>query len=187
MADFKKFTEEVKASSKSSVYSKSTLQGMVNTLANDPDYVSKRIVPDGENGFSVAESKPGKEFQTGLKKFVSKTYGIDASEADKLDGVTIPKSVTDPMLDVVMDAEVEYLRTGKSLKFPMKSEKQTSMQISIDTVPEKTTATKKIVETAPGKYESVPTGLDVTYKEREAMSVSNKVPAWLKSSKPSKK
>ena len=171
MADFKKFTEEVKASSKSSVYSKSTIQGMVNTLANDPDYVSKRIVPDGENGFSVAESKPGKEFQTGLKKFVSKTYGIDASEADKL----------------VMDAEVEYLRTGKSLKFPMKSEKQTSMQISIDTVPEKTTATKKIVETAPGKYESIPTGLDVTYKEREAMSVSNKVPAWLKSSKPSKK
>lgn len=187
MADFKKYVDEVKASTKSTVYSKSTLQGMVNTLANDPEYVSKRVVPDGENGFSIAETKPGKDFQTGLKKFVSKTYGIDASEADKLDNVVIPKSVTDPMLEVVMDAEVEYLGTGKSLKFPMKSEKQTSMQVSVSKVPEKTVSTKKIVEVAPGKYESVPTGNDVTYKERDAMTVSNKVPSWLKTTKPSKK
>ena len=88
--------------------------------------------------------------------------------------------MTDAALDGVTFVQKDYLDTGKSLKFPMTSETETSMQVSIQNAPEKKFDTTKIEQQADGSYVSVPTGKTVTYKERQIMSVSNKVPEHLK-------
>ena len=158
MSRYSDLVREARENSKSTVYSKKLVKDLMNAYVNE-DVTSKRVVADGENGYSVVETHPSEDFRKGLKKLVSKTYGIDSKEADKLDSVDIPANVTDPMVEIAGDVYADYLSTNKSLKFPMKEADQASMQISLVRAPEKTTSTKKIVQTSPGVYESVPTGV----------------------------
>lgn len=177
---YEELKNTLKESKKSSVYSKSTLQKMTNVYFNDLDHESKRVVVSAEGKPEVTTVNPAKEFRAGLKKYVTKTLGVDAAEAEKLDTVDLPTAMTDAALDGVTFVQKDYLDTGKSLKFPMTAENETAMQVSIQSAPEKKFDTTKIEQQADGSYVSVPTGKTVTYKERQIMSVSNKVPEHLK-------
>lgn len=177
---YEELVKTLKESKKSSVYSKSTLQKMTNVYFNDLEHESKRVVLSAEGKPETATTNPAKEFRAGLKKHVVKTLGVDAAEAEKLDTVDLPTAVTDAALDGVTYVQKDYLDTGKSLKFPMTSEKETSMQVAIQSAPAKTFDTTRIEKQDDGKYVPVPTGKTVTYKERQVMSVANKVPEHLK-------
>lgn len=183
---YEELIKTLKETKRSSVYSKSTLQKMTNIYFNDLEHESKRVVVSAEGKPEITSTNPAKEFRTGLKKFVTKSLGVDAAEAEKLDSVDLPTSMTDAALDGVTFVQKDYLDTGKSLKFPMTSDDETSMQISIQDAPAKTFDTTRIEKQADGSYASVPTGKTVTYKERQIMSVSNKVPEHLKIRKDSK-
>ena len=74
----------------------------------------------------------------------------------------------------------KYLETGKSYRFPMTSEKEATMSLSLTEAEEVTKATNKITEVAPGKYESVPTGKTVKTSAHTRMVAKNAVPGWLK-------
>ena len=177
---YEELVKTLKESKKSSVYSKSTLQKMTNTYFNDLEHESKRVVLSAEGKPETTTVNPAKEFRAGLKKHVVRTLGVDAAEAEKLDSVDLPTAVTDAALDGVTYVQKDYLDTGKSLKFPMTSDKETAMQVAIQDAPAKTFDTTRIEKQADGKYVPVPTGKSVTYKERQVMSVSNKVPEHLK-------
>lgn len=183
---YKDFRQKIAEDSKSSVYSRTTLGSMMNEFINDPDYKVQKFVPNGDDKFVIVESQPGKEFREGLKGLAKAVYGVDNAELDKLDDATISKKVTDPMLDSVIAVESDYMKAGKSLKFPATSEDDATMQVGIVKAAGKTEATRKIVETSPGQYESIPTGVEVTYKERNILKATNKTPGWLKSTKPIK-
>lgn len=176
---YEKLCKELKESTNATAYSKTALQSMANTYMNDLEHVSKTFKPTGES-YEVIERVPAKEFRDSMKSVVKKTFGVDNEELNKLDEAELPKSMTNAMIDCVQDVEVDYMRTGKKLKYPITSEKDTSMSIALRAVDEKTVATKKNVQKDDGTWEQVPTGDTYKYEAHTEIKSSNKLPAWLK-------
>ena len=186
MANYEAKKKEFQENSKSTVATTSGLKALNNEFWNDTDYQSKRLVPTGD-GVTEVSSCPAKELRDGLKKVVSKTFGVDSAEIGKLDSADLPKAVTDPMIDGVMTVQKDYLNSGRGLVLPMTDKDETIMKIQIREAGEKTFDTKKIVkDEKTGKYESVPTGERVTNKRRKTITGVNKVPAWLQTRTKSK-
>ena len=182
MTDYKKTLEEFEDGSNTKTYSRSGILKLNNAYFNDPEYKSHRVVPDGDGGFTEEEVSPAAEFRSGLKDLVKRTYGIDTGEIGKLDNVDLPRKVTDPMLDGVTFVQKDYLSSGRALKLPMTSTTETSMSVYVKKAPEVSFDTKRI-EKDGDAWVSVPTGETVTHKERDVISVSNKVPGWLSEKK----
>lgn len=183
MADYQKTLEEFQQSTSTKTYTKSGISQLANAYFNDPEYKSHKIVPTGDGGFTEETSSPAADFRTGLKGVMKKHFGIDAAEADKLNTIDFPRSVTDPMLDGVSFVQKDYLDSGRALKIPMTKKDETAMSVFVKEVGETSIDTKRIEQTPDGTWQSIPTGETVTHMKRNAISVSNKVPGWLTSRK----
>ncbi len=177
---YEKLCKELKENTKATAYSKGALQSMANTYMNDLEHTSKTYKAADDDKFEVIERTPAKDFREGMKTVVKKTFGVDSAELGKLDEAELPKALTNAMIDCIQDVEVDYMRTGKKLKYPITSDKDTAMSISLRDVEEKTVATKKNVQKEDGTWEQVPTGDTYKYEAHTELKSSNKIPAWLK-------
>ena len=130
--------------------------------------------------YEKEERYPVKDFREAIKKTVKKEFGIDAAELAKLDTAELPKEMAQSVTELGGLSIKKYLETGKSYRFPMTSEKEATMSLSLTEAEEVTKATNKITEVAPGKYESVPTGKTVKTSAHTRMVAKNAVPGWLK-------
>ena len=181
MAKFEKTFEELKKKTAegSSVYSRTDLVNLTGALINDPEYKYDAYSKSG-TGYEKEERYPVKDFREAIKKTVKKEFGIDAAELAKLDTAELPKEMAQSVTELGGLSIKKYLETGKSYRFPMTSEKEATMSLSLAEAEEVTKATNKITEVAPGKYESVPTGKTVKTSAHTRMVAKNAVPGWLK-------
>lgn len=176
---YEKLCKELKEANKATAYSKTALQQLGNSYMNDLEHVTKTYKAT-DDSYEVIERQPAKEFRQSMKTVVKKTFGVDAAELDKLDEAELPKAMTNAMIDCVQDVEMDYMRTGKKLKYPITSDSDTAMSISLRDVDEKVVSTKKNVQKDDGTWEQVPTGDTYRYGKHTEIKSSNKIPSWLK-------
>lgn len=163
---------------KSAIVSKADLTGLTLALLNDTEYAAPVVVTEADKPVTKT-TNPSKRYRDSLKPML-KEFGIDKNELDKVQEVSFGKEHAAALMELAMTVQKDYLTAGRKLMLPMTAEDESKMYVSIDTVPEKVEATRKIVETAPGKYESVPTGRTVRTTEHAVIKSANRVPAWLK-------
>lgn len=160
-------------------FSRGKLVEMTKAYLNDPAYTSENYTAKGDT-YEVTEATPVANFRGELKKFVKNNTGLDDAELAKLDTAEVSKSFASATATVAVDVVKNYIDTGKRLTLPVNAPDEGVMTIEVVNVEEKTAATKKITETAPGKYESVPTGKIVTRKAHKAVRATTKLPGWLR-------
>lgn len=159
-------------------FSRNTLNKVATDLMNDPEYVSEVYSKKGDS-YEVSETTPVKEYRNELKKVVKAATGVDEAELGKLDTMQLPKSFCAATEKIGEVAIKSYMSTGKTMRFDINAADESAMTARIEDIKETTAATKKIVETSPGKYESVPTGKIVTRKAHKELKTKNKLPGWL--------
>lgn len=160
-------------------FSRGKLVEMTKAYLNDPAYTSETYTAKGDT-YEVTESTPVANFRGEVKKFVKANTGLDDAELAKLDTAEVSKSFASATATVAVDVVKNYIDTGKRLTLPVNAPDEGVMTIEVVNVDEKTAATKKITETSPGKYESVPTGKIVTRKKHKAVRAATKLPGWLR-------
>lgn len=155
--------------------SKSDLTQLTHTLLNTPEQEVTNYLKDVND---PVKSKPVEKYRESLKGIV-KQFGVDSAELDKVQEIKIGKDHADAVNDIAMQIVKDYTATGRKLILPIQSKDESQMEISQVEKAAKSEETRKLVETEPGKYESVPTGKRKKTKAHKELKVSNKVPAWL--------
>lgn len=176
-AAMEKLTADTAAGTRA--FSRGKLVDMTRSYLNDPAYTSEIYTAKGDT-YEVTESTPVANLRGEIKKFVKTNTGLDDAELAKLDTAEVSKSFASATATAAVDIVKNYISTGKRLTLPVNAPDEGVMTIEMVDVEEKTAATKKITETAPGKYESVPTGKVVTRKAHKAARATTKLPGWLK-------
>lgn len=156
-------------------YSKSDRTSLTQTLLNTPDHEVQVYMKDCPDPVST---KPVAHYRESLKP-VLKQFGVDAAELDKIQTVEFSKDHAEAFNELAEVAMKDYVATGRKVILPITSPTESQMEISQVERPEKTEDTRKLVESSPGVYESVPTGERKTTKAHTEMKVSNKIPGWL--------
>lgn len=156
-------------------YSKSDRTNVTHGLLNQPDQEVEIYLKDCPD---PAVTKPVEHFREELKDVV-KQFGVDNAELDKIQEVKFSKGFAEAFNDVADIATKDYLSTGRKLIFPVTSESESQMELNQAKIPAKVKDTRKLVETSPGVYESVPTGERRKTKAHTEIKASNKIPGWL--------
>ena len=169
-----KITENVKKTG-GSRHSKSDLVAMSHSMLNSPDYEVKNFIKDVNDPVTT---KPVERYRDSLKP-VLKQFGVDNAELDKVRDVTFNKEHAEAVADLGIQLVKDYVGTGRKLIMPINEKDESQMEISMVEKAASSVETKKIIETAPGKFEQVPTGKRKKTKKHKEMKVSNKVPSWL--------
>lgn len=177
--EISKLNRTEKGEVKSSAYSGTILTRLGDALVNSPDFKGTNIVKKGDEKVTT-EVTPVADFRNGLKKLVKDEFGIDATEAEKLDTCTMPKSIGKAVGDMTGYLIRGYMETGKAYRFPMTSETEARMQIKLREIPEEIKETRKTTEVSPGVYKSVPTGKTIKTKKHTELCAQRKIPEWLK-------
>ena len=156
-------------------YSKSDRTAVTHGLLNQPDQEVEVYLKDCPD---PAITKPVEHFREELKSVV-KQFGVDNAELEKVQEIECSKGFAEAFNEVSDVATKDYLSTGRKLIFPVTSESESQMELSQVEKPAKAEDTRKLVETSPGKFESVPTGERKKTKAHTEIKASNKIPGWL--------
>lgn len=156
-------------------HSRSDLISMATTLLNTPEQEVKTYVKDVKD---PVVTKPVERYRESLKPVI-KQFGVDSAELDKIKDVKFSKEHAEALVDLGTQITKDYIDTGRKMIFPINDKDEAQMEIQQVSKSKKVEETKKIVETSPGKYESVPTGKRKTTEAHKEIKASNKVPSWL--------
>lgn len=151
---------------------------LTQTLLNTPDHEMEIYMKDDDGTSDPVTTKPVEEFRDSLKPML-KSFGVDEAEAEKIRDYEFTKNQAKALNAVSDTAMKGYLDTGRKMIYPIISKDEAQMEIAKVFKPEKSTDTRKPVETSPGHFESVPTGERRTTSPHYEMTASNKVPGWL--------
>jgi hypothetical protein len=181
--EYKKLCADIAASVSakgSRGYSKSDFNGMSHAMLNSPDHEVNIVVKGKDGEPTTVTTKPVEAYREALKD-IGKQFGIDKAELDKVKDMNISKQHASAVADISLHLVSDYVKTGRKLNFPVSAVDQSQFSISTKLEPEKVTATKKIVQTEGGNYETVPTGKTVKTKAHTKLVAKNLTPPWLKS------
>lgn len=173
MGKFDETIAKLKEESSSTAFSKKTQDEVSRALINDPDYERREYRRKGSD-FEVVKSYPVKDFRNGLKDLVKSEFGVDATEADKLDNIDLSKKISNPIGEMSGVIVKGVMKTGKTFRFSPENDKETVMNIALHDMPEKDVETRKPEKQADGKVIQVPTGDKVHYTKRTEIAASNK-------------
>ena len=174
MSTYNEVKEKIKSTAGSRTFSAASFEDLTKAALNDKTAGIKIYDDDNPNGreINIAE-----EFQTGVKKLVSRTYGIKEPELDK--DLEVNKEIASAVSTWARIAPSEYTSCGKNLRL-LTTEKNTfAAQILNAAVEEKVEDTNKIVEVEPGKWESQATGKRLTTKAHNELKVKKIPLEWL--------
>lgn len=177
MAKCKKYTDILseleKGSETSRRFSRGDYVDLTQGLLNSPETeITHYSNPSQEKPTAVVK-KPAQAYRDSLKEVLGQ-FGVDKAEAEKINDVEFSKKHAEALIDVAQTVQHDYIASGKKLRLPQLSEKETVVTLESAVLPEKTEATKKIVD-----KQSVPTGRTVKTAERTIVKSRNKVPAWM--------
>jgi NACalpha-BTF3-like transcription factor len=156
-------------------FSKSDQTALTHTLMNTPEHEVPVYLKDCTD---PVITKPTEHYRESLKP-VLKQFGVDSAELDKIQTVEFPKDHAEAFNELAAVAMKDYMSTGRKIIFPVTSNEESQMEISMVNKEKKSEETRKLVETSPGKFESVPTGERKTTKAHTEIKAANKVPGWL--------
>lgn len=183
MPNFKKAVEEAAKTNSSSAYSKSAYDALSNELLNDPDFELTSVTRSAKdpNGYEITSSKPVADFRAGLAKTAKEEFGIDTAEAEKLKTCTFNKQTCSAFATLSGVAVKGYMETGKTFQLPLTNVNEARSGFFMKEIPEKVEDTMKMVESAPGKWERVPTGKTIKTKKHNEVRVKNSAAySWIK-------
>lgn len=156
---------------------------LAQSLLNDSDYdfVTVESSSDPNKTKSV---KPGKEIRDSLVSSFRK-LGMDKDDAiEAASKIEFSKDFAKATLDVVDCTDIEYMKAGRSKKFPVTSTAAAQTSIFIDEVPEKKVASKSVVDDpVTGKKTLKPNGKFSVTEKHDIIKVKNKTPKWCKKKK----
>lgn len=155
-------------------HSKSDRTAVTHGLLNQPDQEVEIFLKDSD----PVVTRPVEHFREELKDVV-KQFGVDNAELDKMQEVKFSKGFAEAFNEVADIATKDYLSTGRKLIYPITSASESQMELSQVEKPAKAEDTRKLVETSPGKFESVPTGERKKTEAHMEIRASNKIPGWL--------
>lgn len=172
MSKYEEKIAKLKEESSSTAFSKKTQDEVASALINDPDYERREYRRKGTD-FEVVKSYPVKDFRNGLKDLV-KSFGVDATEADKIDTIDLSKKISNPVGEMSGVIVKGVMQTGKAFRFSPENDNETVMNIALHEMPEKDVETRKPEKQADGRVIQVPTGDKVHYTKRTEIAASNK-------------
>ena len=173
---------QIKANAvKSKGNSRKDLNAIAKTMLNEHDYEIGYFTADGEGKPVETKHSHVKAFREATADNVANCLNLDREDRDRVRDMPISAKMSETMMDVAIDTEMNYLSTGRKLSLPTVDKNSARSGIQMTTLEEKTKETSKIVD---GK--SVPTGNIVTTHKHDQLKVKNSVFPWQKTVKPIK-
>lgn len=146
-------------------FSKKMFSDVVNALVNDDEYVMETVqLKDGKPVNVV--STPVKEFRTKLLTPILEEVKMDRADIDKfIENYEFSPKQTEAMYDVMTSAIYEYMKVGKTFRFPSKNE---------------FTASISLRKVEPSIYENEKRGIKVQRGEYLSLIKKSSCPQWRK-------
>lgn len=146
-------------------FSKKMFAEVTNALLNDPDYEVTTVQSKGD-GFERITSKPVKEFREKLLQPILAEVKMDSADAAKfIENYEFTKGQTEMFYDVASAAITEYMKAGKTFRFPSTEDFTGSISIR---------------HNEPSVYEHKTTGAKIQRGAYDSIVKKSNCPPWKK-------
>lgn len=163
--------------------SKSDMATLMTGFLNTPEHTVTEYTYSAKDTSGTGEplkieKRPAMRYRLSLIP-VLRELGLDVNDAEKIKegNIKFSKEHAEAMMEVAQAVQMDYLKAGRKLKFPITDAESTGMELTIQPALERVVVGNRFA-----KDQATDPTITVT-KPRNVMKAKNPVPWWLKSTK----